>query len=102
MSWSIKASRKPCTSSLDCLWGKERRRRIGGRTHRERAVRHRGATRPPVVEGGQSVAVPESVELELPRLDRVPQAADQQDVRPVADLLGPYIELPDAYVLAHR
>jgi hypothetical protein len=37
----------------------------------------------------QAVAVGQPVELELPRLDGVTQAADQQQVRSLADLLGP-------------
>jgi hypothetical protein len=43
----------------------------------------------------------EPVQLQLPRLDGVPQATDQQDVRTLADLLGPDVELADADVLAH-
>ena len=42
-----------------------------------------------------------AVELELPRLDGVPQAADQQDIRSFADLLGPDVEIARAYALAH-
>jgi hypothetical protein len=39
-------------------------------------------------ERGQPVAVGEAVELELPRLHGVAELADQQDVRPLAGLLG--------------
>lgn len=76
-----------------------------------RVVRHHlhgdgsfGPCRPPrpaVVEGGQAVAVGEPVELELPRLDGVAGAADQQDVRSFADLFSPDVEVAGAYVLAH-
>jgi hypothetical protein len=41
------------------------------------------------------------VELELPRLDGVAEATDQEHVRPVADLLGPDVEFADADVLPH-
>jgi hypothetical protein len=51
------------------------------------------------LSNGQPGAVPEPVELELPRLDGVAQPADQQDVRSCADLLGPDIEIACAYVL---
>jgi hypothetical protein len=69
--------------------------------HGDGASGHRRAAGAAVVEGGQAVAVGECVELELPRLDGVAAAADQQDVRSFADLLGPDVELARGYVLAH-
>jgi hypothetical protein len=56
---------------------------------------------PPVVEGGQTVALGESVELELPRLDSVAAASDQQNVWSFADLLGPDLQIIGGYVLTH-
>jgi hypothetical protein len=50
---------------------------------------------------GRAVAVGEPVELELPRLDGVARSADEQDVGSLADLLGPDVEVTDAYVLTH-
>jgi hypothetical protein len=71
------------------------------RLHGDGAFGHGGPTGPAVVERGQAVAVGEPIELELPRLDGVPRAADQQHVRSFADLLGPDVELAGAYMLAH-
>jgi hypothetical protein len=71
------------------------------RLHVDGAIGHCGAARTAIVEGGQTVVVPEPVELELPRLDRVPEAADQEHVRSVADPLGPDVDAARAYVLAH-
>jgi hypothetical protein len=68
---------------------------------RDRSARHGGSTRPAVVERGQAVPVGEPVELELPRLDGVAQASDQQNVRSFADLLGPDVEVAGAYMLPH-
>jgi hypothetical protein len=80
---------------------KNRGRVICHQGRREPAVRHRRATGAAIVEGDQPVVVCEPVQLQLPRLDGVPQATDQQDVRTLADLLGPDVELADADVLAH-
>ena len=68
--------------------------------HGDRPRHHRPACAP-VVERGQAVAVHEAVELELPRLDGVAETADEQDVRPLPDLLGPDVEITGADVLAH-
>ena len=46
---------------------------IGHRGHRERPGRQRRAAHPPVVTGGQPVAVREPVQLELPGLGRIAQ-----------------------------
>jgi len=56
---------------------------------------------PPIVERGQAVAVREPVELELPRLDGVPEATDEQDVRSFPNLLGPDLEVPSIDWFAH-
>jgi hypothetical protein len=69
--------------------------------HGDVTVRHRGSAGPPVVEGDQTVAVQEPVELELPRFDGVAQAADEQDVRSSTDLFRPDVEVTDANVLTH-
>ena len=78
-----------------------RGRVVGHHLDRDRAAGHGGPTRPAVVERGQAVAVGEPVELELPRLDGVAQAADEQNVRSFADLLGPDVEVTGAYMLPH-
>jgi hypothetical protein len=57
---------------------------VGHRLDQERCFGHRRPARPAVVERSQAVAVGQPVELELPRLDRVPEAADQKHVGPVA------------------
>jgi hypothetical protein len=74
---------------------------VGHLLHRDRSVRHGGPARAPVVEGGQAVAVGQPVELELPGLDGVAQATDEQGVGSLADLLGPDVEATGAHVLTH-
>jgi hypothetical protein len=44
---------------------------------------------------GEAVAVAQPVELELPGLNGVARAADEQDVGSLADLLGPDVEVAD-------
>jgi hypothetical protein len=68
---------------------------------RDRALRQRGSPCPTIVEGGHAVAVGEAIQLELPRLDGVAEAPDQQDVRSFADLLGPDVEVTGADVVTH-
>jgi hypothetical protein len=80
----------------------DRGRVVRHRLDRDRTFRHRRPTRPPVVERSDPIAVGESVELELPRLDGVTQATDQKDVRSLANLLGPDVELARPDVVAHR
>jgi hypothetical protein len=60
---------------------------VGHRLDRAPRIGHRRAPRPAVVERGQAVAVGERVELKLPRLDGVAEAADEQHVGSVPDLL---------------
>jgi hypothetical protein len=74
---------------------------VGHRLHGSRAIGHRRPAGSPIVEGGHAVAVPQSVQLELPRLHGVAEAADQQDVGSLTDLLGPNVEVACAYVLSH-
>ena len=74
---------------------------VGHRRHGGRPLGHRRPARPAIVEGGHAVAVREPVELELPRLDRVAEPADQEDIRSLADLLDVDVELPRPYVLSH-
>jgi hypothetical protein len=69
---------------------------VGQHLYRDRAGWHGGPARPPVVEGGQAVAVGQPVQLELPRLHGVAQAPNQQHVRSLADLLGPDVEVTGA------
>jgi hypothetical protein len=73
--------------------GEHPRRVVGEHFHGERAARHRSAARAAVVERSDAVAVGEPVELELPRLDGVAEAPDQQHVRPRADLLDVDVEV---------
>jgi hypothetical protein len=59
------------------------------------------ATRPRIIERGQAIPIGQPVELELPGLDGIAQAPDQQNVWSVTNLLGPDVEVTDAYVLSH-
>ena len=74
---------------------------VGHHLHGRRSVGHPRAARAAVVEGRQPVAVGQPVELELPRLDGVAEAADQQDVRSLAHLLGPDVQVTGPDVLSH-
>src|SRR5215208_455289 len=51
-----------------------------------------------VVEGRDAIAVGQPVELVLPHLDAVPGARDQQDVGPLAHLLGPDVQIAGSNV----
>jgi hypothetical protein len=75
---------------------------VGHQLRRDRSVRHGGAARAAVVEGGEAVAVGQPIQLELPGLDGVAQAADKQDVGSLADLLGPDVEVAGRDVGAHH
>jgi hypothetical protein len=55
----------------------------------------------PVVEGSKPIAVGQPVQLELPGLDRIAQASDQQHIRSLTHLLGPDSQIPDLYVHSH-
>ena len=72
---------------------------VGHLLDRDRTFGHRGPSRAAVVERGQPVPVREPVELELPRLDGVAEAADEQHVRPQPDLVDVDLE---AVRLDHR
>jgi hypothetical protein len=85
----------------DLEHAKDAGRVVCHRSHRDGAFGHGRATCSAVVEGGDAVPVQETVELELPRLDGVPQTADEEHVGPFADLLGPDVEFAGADVLAH-
>jgi hypothetical protein len=65
---------------------------VGHLLHRDRTRGHRGPSRAAVVERGHPVPVGEPAELELPRLDGVAEAADEQDVRSKPDLLDVDLE----------
>jgi hypothetical protein len=79
----------------------DRGRVVGHQRRRDRPGWHGGAARPAVVEGGQAVAVGQPIQLELPGLDGVARAADEQDVRSLADLLGPDLEVAGVDVGTH-
>ena len=74
---------------------------VGHRLHRGRGLGHRRASGAAVVEGGHPVAVGEPVQLELPGLDGVAEAADEQHVGPLADLLRPDVQPVSGHVPAH-
>jgi hypothetical protein len=65
---------------------------IGHGLDRGRPLGHCRPSRPAIVERGQAVAVGEPVELKLPRLDRVAETPDQQDIWSFADLFDPDVE----------
>ena len=62
---------------------------VGHRGRRERLLGQRRAPRSRVVEGGESVALREPVELWLPRFGGVAEPSDEQDVGPLPSALGP-------------
>lgn len=80
--------------------------------HASRVVRHRlnrqrrttrvgGPARAAVVKGREAIGIGEPVQLELPRFDGIPEPADQQHIRALADLLRPDSQVPALYVLSH-
>jgi hypothetical protein len=84
----------------------ERSQDAGGvvrhRFYRHRTFGHRGPSRPTVVEGSQPVAVGEPVELELPRLDGVAEAADEKHVGSLARLLDVNVHVVGGDRVSHR
>jgi hypothetical protein len=66
---------KPRTWALGTSSAQQRGGVVGHRGRREAPLGQRRAPRTAVVEGGEEVAVSEPVQLELPRLDGVPEAA---------------------------
>jgi hypothetical protein len=96
------AAREACDVGGTHVEGAQHPRGVVGHClYRGWPLGHHCAARSAVVEGGQAVAVGESVELELPRLDGVSKPADQEHFRSLADLLGPDLELAGQHVFPH-
>jgi hypothetical protein len=75
---------------------------VGHRARREATLGQRRAPRTTVVEGGESKAVREPVELWLPRFGGVTEPRDEQDVGSLLpSVLGPELDVADVDCFAH-